>query len=99
MVAVDVSDPDCATILYKWLQSVNAAIDTYMSHHPEPTPASNSGQEETKDTGSSGRRPSVLVVGCKADSLEVQELDALANSKARQGGLRAVCLHGSFPFS
>mmetsp|Transcript_16495 Transcript_16495/g.27550 ORF Transcript_16495/g.27550 Transcript_16495/m.27550 type:complete len:423 (-) Transcript_16495:163-1431(-) len=89
-VAIDVSDADCATTLYKWLQTVNTAIDTYMSHSPEP--AASSGQEETKDTGSSGR-PTVLVVGCKADSLEVQELDALASSKARQGGLRAVCLH------
>lgn len=92
-VAVDVSDPDCATTLYTWLQAVNSAIDTYMSHLPEPIPAASSGQEESKDSGSSRQRPAVLVVGCKADSLEVQELDALASSKARQGGLRAVCLH------
>lgn len=92
-VAVDVSDPDCATTLYTWLQSVNSAIDTFMSRRAESTPAASSGQEETKDSGPSEQRPSVLVVGCKADSLEVQELDALASCKTRQGGLRAVCLH------
>lgn len=63
------------------------------------------GQEESKTSPREGGgggggggvwRPAVLVVGCKADTLAADDVEGLARSKATQGALRAVCLHGEY---
>jgi hypothetical protein len=106
VVAADLTQEDCASTLHSWLQSVNSALDKFTSEGTVPVGEStreDSGVVESKEASASvsvsdtsvGRgRPSVVVVGCKADSLQVREVHALAGSKAKQGALRAVCLHG-----
>jgi hypothetical protein len=115
-VAVDVSQPDCATTLFSWLALVNATLDRYIARCNEEhissalsSSSSSAGVEESKDkhtdpdtdpdTGKpppscARTRPPVLVVGCKADTLEASDVEGMARSKAVQGALRAVCLHG-----
>ena len=107
-VAIDVSQPDCATTLYRWLGLVNSAVDEFAARRREKVSDSGAGagagQEESKSSppclsltpegGGAGWRPEVLVVGCKADTLAAEEVDSLARSKATQGALRAVYLHG-----
>jgi hypothetical protein len=107
VVAVDLTQEDCASTLHSWLQSVNSALDKFTSEGTVPVGEStreDSGVVESKEASASGSvsasasggrgRPSVVVVGCKADSLQVREVHALAGSKTKQGALRAVCLHG-----
>lgn len=81
-VAVDLSDPKCASRLHSLLAQVHSTLAPLFS------PSQSSGSDGITS-------PHVLVVGCKADTLEASDVEGMRCSKMRQGELRAVCLHGT----
>ena len=100
VVTIDLTKSDCATTLYKWLILVNSKINNFVedSQKDSSTETQVTGLEETKESKvrrNKSTRPPVLVVGCKADTLEATGVESMAESKAKQGALRAVCLHGN----